>query len=194
MKTLSQLFLTKATQWGALALATGVLVSTVQAVPLNQFVPNKSKITFVSKQMGVPVEGKFSQFKVAISLDSDKPEAAKGFVTIELASIDTGSKDGDDEVMGKNWFDIKKYPQARFDLKSTKNLGAGKIQLNGDLTIKGKTKPLSSIATLKVNGQSAEMSGDLVFKRMDYAIGEGTWGDVDVVANEVQVHYQILMK
>lgn len=180
-----------------LTIAALVLVCTsglAFAINLSQVDPTKSSVTFVSKQMNVPVEGKFSKFKSNVKLDTDKIEAAKGSIEIELASIDTGSKEGNEEVAGKKWFDTKQYPIAKFDLKKAKKISDGKIELVGDLTIKGKTKPLTTVANLKISGNQATIDGAFVFKRLDYVIGEGMWGDVDVVANEVQIKYQLLLK
>jgi polyisoprenoid-binding protein YceI len=164
------------------------------AVTLSQVDPAKSTVTFVSKQMNVPVEGKFGKFKSNVKLDTDKIETAKGSIEIELASIDTGSKEGNEEVAGKKWFDTKQFPIAKFELKKAKKISEGKIELTGDLSIKGKTKPLTTVANLKVSGNQATIDGTFVFKRLDYLIGEGIWGDVDVVANEVQIKYQLLLK
>lgn len=164
------------------------------AANLTQVDLANSKVTFVSKQMNVPVEGKFAKFKTNVKLDTDKVDAAKGSIEIELGSIDTGSKEGNEEVAGKKWFDIKQFPIAKFELKKAKKVSDGKIELSGDLSIKGKTKPLTTVANLKISGKEATLDGSFVFKRLDYNIGEGVWGDVDVVANEVQIRYHFLLK
>lgn len=176
------------------ALALACISGLAFAINLSQVDPTKSSVTFVSKQMNVPVEGKFSKFKSNVKLDTDKVESAKGSIEIELASIDTGSKEGNEEVAGKKWFDTKQYPIAKFELKKAKKISEGKIELAGDLSIKGKTKPLTTVANLKISGNQATIEGTFVFKRLDYVIGEGIWGDVDVVANEVQIKYQLLLK
>lgn len=172
-----------------------VMISgTALALSLSQIDPTKSSVTFISKQMNVPVEGKFGKFKSTVKLDTDKIEAAKGSIEIELASIDTGSKESNEEVAGKKWFDTKQFPVAKFELKKAKKISDTKIELTGDLSIKGKTKPLTTVANLKISGNQATIDGSFVFKRLDYVIGEGIWGDVDVVANEVQIKYQLLLK
>jgi polyisoprenoid-binding protein YceI len=170
------------------------LSNTTFALNLSQVDIAKSKVSFLSKQMNVPVEGKFDKFNAKLNLDTDKVETAKASIQIELASIDTGSKEGNEEVYGKKWFDTKQFPVAQFDLKKARKLGEGKIELIGDLSIKGKTKPLTTIAHLKILGNQASIDGSFIFKRLDYFIGEGVWGDVDVVANEVQIRYQLLLK
>ena len=186
-----------------LFLTTRLLITTVSAVVISfnasagnftKVDNSKSSINFTSKQMGVAVDGNFKKFEANVSLDPEKIESAKGWISIELASINTGSKEGNDEVQGKNWFSVKSFPNARFDLKNIKSAGNGHLTITGDLTIKGKTKPITTEATLKVNGNSAILEGKFIFKRLDFSIGEGQWGDVDVVANDVNIHYKLLLK
>jgi polyisoprenoid-binding protein YceI len=152
---------------------------------------DKSTITFVSKQMNVPVEGKFGKFSVRLAFDAAKPNEGRVQVELDLASIDTGSEEANDEVKSKGWFDVKNHPTARFVSSAVKSLGAGRYELAGKLTIKGRTKDVVAPFTFKPAGQGALFDGAFVLKRLDYAIGEGVWSDTDTVANEVQVKFRI---
>ena len=49
--------------------------------------PAQSEIAFVSRQMGVPVEGKFKRWDAQLAFDPKKPEAGK-----VSFSIDTGAR------------------------------------------------------------------------------------------------------
>jgi polyisoprenoid-binding protein YceI len=153
--------------------------------------PDKSTITFVSKQMNVPVEGKFGRFTVQLAFDAAKPNEGRVQVELDMSSIDTGSDEANDEVKGKGWFDVKNYPTARFVSSTVKTLGSGRYELAGKLTIKGRTKDVVAPFTFKPAGQGALFEGAFVLKRLDYAIGEGLWSDTDTVANEVQVKFRI---
>jgi polyisoprenoid-binding protein YceI len=152
---------------------------------------DKSAITFVSKQMSVPVEGKFGKFSVQLEFDAAKPSEGRVRVELDLASIDTGSDEANDEVKGKGWFDVKNYPTARFMSSSVKSLGASRYEVAGKLTIKGRTKDVIAPFTLKPVGQGAVLDGAFALKRLDYGIGEGVWSDTDTVADEVQVKVRI---
>jgi len=152
---------------------------------------DKSAITFVSKQMNVPVEGKFGRFSVQLVFDAAKPNEGRVQVELDLASIDTGSEEANDEVKGKGWFDVKNHPTARFVSSAVKSLGPGRYELAGKLTIKGRTRDVVAPFTFKPAGQSAVFDGAFVLKRLDYAIGEGVWSDTDTVANEVLVKFRI---
>ncbi|HTS54782.1 MAG TPA: YceI family protein [Burkholderiales bacterium] len=153
--------------------------------------PNKSAITFVSKQMNVPVEGKFGKFSVQLAFDPAKPSEGRVHVELELATIDTGSDEANDEVKGKGWFDVKSYPTARFVSSAVKSLGSGRYEVAGKLTIKGRTKDVNAPFTFKAAAQGAAFDGAFILKRLDYAIGEGAWSDTDTVANEVQVKFRL---
>ncbi len=93
--------------FGAVALA-------AQAAQFNAVHTDKSEIAFVSRQMGVPVTGRFGKFTAQVAFDPAAPEAGKARIDIDLASIDAGSRDANDEVRGKNWFDVRSDPTAIF--------------------------------------------------------------------------------
>ena len=153
---------------------------------------DKSALTFVSKQMGVPVNGRFPRFTAQVAFDSAKPDAAKVNISIDLASIDAGSKDANDEVVGKEWFNIRLFPAATFTSATVKSLGGGKYEVTGALSIKGKSKPVAATFAFKPEGNSAVFEGGFILKRIDFAIGEGPWADVSLVANEVQINFRIV--
>ena len=151
---------------------------------------DKSAITFVSKQMNVPVEGKFGKFSAQLAFDPAQPSQGRVQVEVDLASIDTGSEEANDEVKSKGWFDVKNYPTARFVSSSVKSLGADRYEVAGKLTIKGRSKDVTAPFTYKSAGADGMFEGSLALKRLDYGIGEGAWSDTDTVANEVQIKFR----
>ena len=153
---------------------------------------DKSTLTFTSRQMGVPVQGRFPKFTARIAFDPAKPDAAKVDISIDLASTDAGSKDADDEVVGKQWFNVKMFPAASFTSSAVKALGAGRFEVTGPLTIKGKAVPVTAAFTFKVDGANGIFDGGFTMKRIDYAIGEGPWADLSTVANEIQVNFHVV--
>ena len=151
--------------------------------------PQQSSITFVSKQMGVPVEGSFRKFTARIAVDPARPEAGTARVDIDLASIDTGSAEADGEVVGKAWFDAKNHPTASFLSGSVKQSGKGRYEALGKMTIKGRTLDIKTPFTLKQNADTLIIDGIFPLKRLDYGIGSGIWSDTDTVADEVQIRF-----
>lgn len=156
----------------------------------------QSSITFVSKQMGVPVEGNFKKFAAQIAVNPARLEAGTARIDIDLGSIDTGSSEADEEVAGKAWFDTKKYPAASFASSSISSLGKGHYEVLGKMTIKGKTLDIKAPFTLKQESDTLIIDGQFPLKRLDYGIGSGVWSDTSVVVDEVQIrfHFTVAQK
>ena len=162
------------------------------AVEYGPLQADRSSVTFTSKQMGVAVDGRFRKFAADIRLDPAKPAAASARIDIDLASIDAGSKDADDEVVGRQWFNVKSFPSASFVSSSVKALGGDRYEAAGRITIKGKAQDAVLPFTVRQDGRTAIFDGGFVLKRLDFAIGEGLWADVGTVANEVQVKFRLV--
>lgn len=181
----------KKSQLFPLLLIVGAICS-AQATEFNQVQANKSTLTFAYKQMGVPLEGKFGKFAVQIAFDPAKINTAQARLEVNLASIDTGSSEGDDEVTGKLWFNTKAYPAAQFVSSGVKALGGNRYEALGKLTIKGRSLDVFAPFTFRQEGAVGVFDGAFTLKRLDYAIGEGLWADVGTVANEVRILFHIV--
>ena len=151
--------------------------------------PQQSSIAFVSKQMGVPVEGGFRKFTALIAVNPAKPEAGTARINIDLGSIDAGSAEANEEVVGKAWLDAKNHPTASFVSGSVKNLGNNQYEIAGKMTIKGKTLDIKAPFTLRQESGTLVIDGQFPLKRLNYGIGSGVWGDTSVVADEVQIRF-----
>lgn len=151
--------------------------------------PQQSRIEFTYKQMGVEVKGGFSRFSGELSFDPAKPAAARASFDIDLASVDAGSSDANGEVAGSAWFNTRAFPVAHFASTAVRALGGNRYEFSGQLSIKGRTHPVVVPVTLGADGA---LDGAFTLHRADYAIGEGEWSALDVVANDVQVRLHIL--
>ena len=174
------------------AAAVALAATEAEAIEYSTVLADKSTVAFTSRQMGVPVQGRFPKFTAHVAFDPAKPEAAKVDITIDLATIDAGSKDANDEVVGKQWFNIKMFPQASYVSSSVKSTGAGRFEVTGPLTIKGKANPVTATFGFKAEGNNGVFDGGFTLKRIDFAIGEGPWADVSTVANEIQVNFHVV--
>ena len=158
-----------------------------------QVLPAQSEISFVSKQMGVPVEGKFKQWTAQISFDPKKPETGKIGFTIQTGSASFGSAETDAEVPKAPWFNVAKFPQASFQSSSIKALGGSRFEVQGALLIKGATQTVVVPVTVSQAGATSTATGSFVIKRLDFKIGDGEWADTSMVANDVQVKFKLTL-
>lgn len=172
--------------------ALSLLGMPAQAVEYATLQAAKSSVAFTSKQMGVAVDGHFKKFNAALSFDPAKPTAASARIDLDLNSIDAGSPDANDEVAGKQWFNVKVFPTASFVSSSVKALGGDRYEATGKLSIKGKSQDMVLPFTAKQDGNTATFDGSFTLKRLDFAIGEGPWSDVGTVANEVQIKFRLV--
>ncbi|HEY2977150.1 MAG TPA: YceI family protein [Burkholderiaceae bacterium] len=158
-----------------------------------KLVTPQSEIVFVSKQMGVPVEGKFKKFDAQIALDPKNPATGKVALNIDIGSATLGVPESDAELPKAPWFNAAKFPQASFQSTAIKGLGAGKFEVAGKLSIKGSTQDLVVPVTLTQTNGTSTATGAFTIKRLDFKIGEGEWADTSMVANDVQVKFKLAL-
>ncbi len=175
---------------GVLLLAT---LASVAVQAQQKLVPAQSEISFVSKQMGVPVEGRFKKFDAQIAFDPAKPQTGKIAFTVDIASATLGSPEPDAELPKSEWFNTAKFPQATFQSSSIKALGGGKFEVAGKLAIKGASQDAVIPVTLTTNGATTVATGSFGIKRLAYKIGEKEWADTSMVADDVQVKFKLAL-
>lgn len=167
-------------------------VSPLAAQAQQAIVPAQSEVSFTSRQMGVPVDGKFKSFSAQVAFDPAKLATSK----IEF-SVDTGSasisREADAELPKAVWFNVAQFPKATFTSSSIKKLDATKYEVAGKLAIKGVSSDVVVPVTLSQNGATTVASGAFPIKRLSFRIGEKEWADTSMVADEVQVKFKIAL-
>ena len=177
------------TMFVAAALATAGLAANLAWAQIDAA---KSSVTATAKQIGVPMEGKFKKFDATLDFDPAKLATSSAKVEIDVATFEIGDAETTKEVKGKDWFDAGKYPKAVFQSTSMKAGAAGKYDVAGKLTIKGKTVDVTVPATYKQENGSQVFDGVLPIKRTTFNIGDGEWKDTSVVADEVQIKFHLV--
>ena len=156
-------------------------------------VPAASEIGFTTKQMGVPVDGKFSAFSAQIVLDPKKPETGTVSFSIDTGSARFGSAELDAEVPKPTWLNVALFPKATFQSSSIKAAGPGRFEVAGKLTIKGSVRDITVPVQLAQSGTSSTASGAFTIKRLEFKVGEGEWTDTSLLANDVQVRFKLVL-
>jgi polyisoprenoid-binding protein YceI len=156
-----------------------------------------SEIAFTTKQMGVPVEGKFGKFTAVIALDPKKPETGNVAFTIDTGSARFGSAELDAEVPKATWLNVPKFPQASFQSSSVKAAGPGKFEVAGKLTIKGATQNVVVPVQVTQTGSGAAVVstaiGAFSIKRLAFKVGEAEWADTSMLADDVQIRFKLAL-
>ena len=174
----------------AACLLVAAAVAPAFAQALQKVDASKSYIRFVSKQMNVPVEGRFRRFEGRVAFDPARPEATRADFEIDLASIDLGNEEGETEMRRALWFDVERFPKAKFVASSLKSVGSGKYEAAGALTIKGITRDVVAPLALGESAGLRIVEGQVPIRRLQFHVGEGHWSDTDTVADEVVVRFR----
>ena len=118
--------------------------------------PVHSEVSFTVRHMMVSkVRGRFDKFEGTIVTGED-PLASSVTATVDLSSINTGQEQRDAHIRSADFFEVEKYPEMTFVSTGVKHGGGGFI-LEGDLTLKGVTKPVAF--NLEVNGFGPDAYG-----------------------------------
>jgi len=176
-----------------LALASTAVLAAVPAFAQQAVVPAQSQITFVSKQMGVPVEGQFRKFDAQVAFDPAKLATSRIAFTVDTGSATLGVKESDAELPKPIWFNVAKFPQATFQSTAIKALGGGKYEVAGKLAIKGSTQDVTVPVAMVQSGATTTATGAFAIKRLAFKIGENEWADTSMVADEVQVKFKLAL-
>ncbi|HDN27981.1 MAG TPA: YceI family protein, partial [Thioploca sp.] len=160
----------------------------VQAREYRHLLSNQSDLTFSYRQMGVPMEGKFSRFTGDIIFNHVDTSTANIRFDVDLSSIDVGYADGNEEILGTQWLNVDTHPTATFQSNKIITLGNDKFETQGQLTIKGTTLAISAPFTMTTGVDAAVFTGSFTLNRLDFGIGEGIWSDIGVVANEIKIN------
>lgn len=129
------------------ALASAFATSALAAPVTYGVEPNHTYANFSYDHMGLSTQiSKFNKTSGTIVYDKAAKTGAVD-VTIDMKSVETGSTLFNGHIQGADFLDTEKFPTATF--KSTKVVfnGEAPASIEGNLTIKGVTKPV----VLKVN-------------------------------------------
>jgi polyisoprenoid-binding protein YceI len=128
----------------AAMMAAGVSMGASAAESSYQLDPAHTYPSFETDHFGgVSVwRGKFNKSSGSFTIDTT---AKKGTldVTIDLASVDIGNTALDAELKGDKFFDTAKFPTATYKGTSFKFKGNVPVEVVGDLTLHGVTKPVN---------------------------------------------------
>jgi polyisoprenoid-binding protein YceI len=113
--------------------------------------PAHSSVGFEVKHMGIAtVRGRFGTFAGTIDATGDAP-VLEG--TVDVSTIDTGDANRDGHLKGPEFFDADQQPKISFHSTATEVGGGGQITLQGEITVKGITKPIELTGEIAENGQ-----------------------------------------
>lgn len=137
--------------------------------------PGHAEVTFVGRHFGLTkVRGRFTGIDGSVDVEPDI-DASVIEVTIDVASVESGSADRDDHLRSSDLFDIATFPTATFRSTAIHSVGVTGT-IDGDLTIKGVTRPVTldveflGTAIDPSDNERAVFSASTVINREDFGV------------------------
>jgi len=120
--------------------------------------PIHSSVEFVSRYaMLSRVRGRFGVFSGTLHVDED-PGRSRADVEIDASSIDTNMEMRDNHLRSGDFLDLENHPTMRYRSSSLEVTGDRTFRLNGDLTIRGTTRPVD--LEVEYEGAGAGLRGE----------------------------------
>lgn len=164
-----------------------------QETPTNwQVEAAKSRISFSSDQGGEAFTGYFQSFDAQIKFDPSDLESSEVVVQVDMVGAEANDAERTGALPGKDWFSVKKFPQASFAAKRFTKLEGNKYEAEGNLTIRDVTRPLTLPFSLNIKDGVAVMNGMVSINRIDYEVGLGSWKSEDWVAHQVDINIDLV--
>jgi polyisoprenoid-binding protein YceI len=144
-----------------------------QGVPVFVIVKADSSIKFNVKA-SVPIAGNFEKTEATLVFTSPDLSTAVLDIKIQAASVNTGSGMKDGKLKGKDFFNSEHDPLITFHSTKVIQTGPNTVELDGDFTIRGVTKPEKLTFTITGKGTGeGQITGTMAFDRKDYGMNSG---------------------
>ena len=141
--------------------------------PVFEVTPLQSSITFHVKS-STKIAGKFDKWDASLTFTSTDETTGTLVIKIQSESVDTGSGLKNGKLKGKDFFDVKNYPEMTFVSTKIVKTGHETYEVDGDFTIRAVTNPEKLTLTVSGKGTgSGEIKGKMVFNRKDYGMNKG---------------------
>lgn len=163
--------------------------------------PSHSSIQFVARHMMISkVRGRFHKFEGTIVIAEDPVQSSVQAI-IEAASIDTGDPDRDAHLRSADFLDVERFPHVKFNSTSVRPRTDGKWDLNGDLTIRDATRPVTItvefcgvaddpwgkvragfLGMTEINREEFDITWNQALEAGGFLVGRGVKVEIDVEA------------
>ena len=108
------------------------------------FEPGHTAAEFRARHMMVTwVRGAFKDIHGTLEYDPENPTAARVEATIDARRLWSGEPDRDAHLKSADFLDVENHPTITFRSTGVALCGADLAKLDGDLTIRGVTRPVS---------------------------------------------------
>lgn len=151
-----------------------------------------SQLNFVAESRMLDAHGTFDKWEAEISLDPANWGASSVVITIDTRTINTRIERRDAHLKSNDFFATDSFPTATFKSAIVNKIGEDRLNITGDLTIRGKTKRVT-IPTRLVFFDAARsvgrVKGETTIDRTEFGVAYNS--SVNPIANEVKIQFDV---
>jgi polyisoprenoid-binding protein YceI len=108
--------------------------------------PSRSVVQFTVTKLGFEdVTGTFRDFSGTVRYDAANPAGSSVEWRVKVGSVKTDASNRDRSLQSVEYFDAANHPEMTFRSERVRPLGDGRLQVDGPITIKGRSRPLSIV-------------------------------------------------
>jgi polyisoprenoid-binding protein YceI len=132
-------------------------------------------VEFVARHMLTKVRGRFTEFSGQIEV-AERPEDSSVSVEIKTDSIQTDTGKRDEHLKSGDFLLIEEYPTITFTSTAVRPTGGTAFELDGDLTIKDVTKPVTLVGEFLGTGPGMDGETPMLAATAKTTIQREDWG------------------
>jgi polyisoprenoid-binding protein YceI len=164
---------------GAIALLSVTSTTALAEMETYRIDAEHTNVGFKVRHLFSKVPGRFNKFEGQIKLDREDLTGGSVKIAIETASIDTNEPARDKHLRSDAFFDVENHPKMTFKSTKVRKAGENKLKIDGNLTIRGVTKPVTLDVDVLGFGRGYGFRGGFeartTIDRQDYGV---SWNDV----------------
>lgn len=176
-----------------LALVSAAVAAPASAQSTHVIDKAHSEINFVADSRLLSAHGFFGAWDAEIRLDPEKLAASQVTITIDARSINTRVDMRDNHLRSADFFAVDQHPTITFRTTSVSPTSASKLDIEGDLTIRGVTRRVVVPASMVFYEKGAgRFRGQFTVNRKDFGVSYNS--AVNPIDDEVQVQWDFSIK
>ena len=152
---------------------------------------SKSEIRFSGTHAGAAFEGRFSDWRGVIRFDPADLEHSSARVVISTSSARDGVALHEQSLPQAEWFNSAQFPTATFTAAHFRALGNDRYEARGVLNLKGRDLPVTLPFELKIDGDQAEMRGEINISRSEADLGQSSDPGGEWVSPDIRVRVRV---
>jgi polyisoprenoid-binding protein YceI len=122
-----------------------------------QIDPVHSSLVFRVKHMNTAyVYGMFTSMKGTVVVDEANPARSSISIEVDANSVNTHNEQRDNHLRSPDFFNTRQFPTITFKSTEVRRVNANTVQVRGDLTMRGVTRPITANVAMTGKGKNPQ--------------------------------------